>query len=248
MDKELEVKRYEERAKLGYQDHGLNSLLISPYEKYISIIKNFRNLELQVLEIAAGTGVWTKPLLESGNYVMATDLSAASIEVLKRRFKEFSRLEVSVQDMENLDFQPNCFDLVACAGGLSYGDNLRVMEEIYRVLKPGGSLVIVDSLNHNPIYRLNRFVHYLRGNRTKSTLRNMPTSKLMREYTNKFGSAEVYYFGVLSWLLLPLSKVVPVGWLRVISDGADAIKSLNNQAFKVVACFRKVDRGKDYER
>ena len=55
--------------------------------------------------------------------------------------------------MEKLPFRDNSFDAICSAGSLSYGDNLIVMNEIYRLLKTGGSFIAVDSLNNNPIFR-----------------------------------------------------------------------------------------------
>ena len=57
--------------------------------------------------------------------------------------------------MESLPFKDKSFDIVACAGGLSYGDNKKVANEIYRVLKDNGSFICIDSLNENPFYKFN---------------------------------------------------------------------------------------------
>jgi ubiquinone/menaquinone biosynthesis C-methylase UbiE len=38
------------------------------------------------------------------------------------------------------------------AGSLSYGDNDKVLDEIYRVLKNKGAFIAIDSLNNNPKY------------------------------------------------------------------------------------------------
>ena len=71
--------------------------------------------------------------------------------------------------MENLPYEKNTFDVVCCAGSLSYGNNLLVLNEINGVLKSDGYFISVDNLNENPIYKLNRYIHYIRGNRTLST-------------------------------------------------------------------------------
>jgi ubiquinone/menaquinone biosynthesis C-methylase UbiE len=63
--------------------------------------------------------------------------------------------------MEKLPFAGQSFDIIVSAGSLSYGDNDKVLDEIYRVLKNKGVFIAIDSLNNNPIYRLNRCLHYL---------------------------------------------------------------------------------------
>tara|TARA_B110000444_G_C18436347_1_gene409237 strand:+ start:426 stop:593 length:168 start_codon:yes stop_codon:yes gene_type:complete len=54
--------------------------------------------------------------------------------------------------MENLPYEKNTFDVVCCAGSLSYGKNLLVLNEINGVLKSDGYFISVDNLNENPIY------------------------------------------------------------------------------------------------
>ena len=103
--------------------------------------------------------------------------------------------------MEALPFSDNSFDVVTSAGSLSYGDNTIVMKEVFRVLKPDGIFVCVDSLNNNPIYRFNRWIHYLLGNRTRSTLLRMPTTKLIEAYRSLFGHVEVRFFGSIIWCI-----------------------------------------------
>ena len=141
--------------------------------------------------------------------------------------------------MECLPFQDGQFDMVASAGSLSYGDNDLVMQEIYRVLKPGGCFVCVDSLNHNPIYRLNRWIHYLRGNRTKGTLVRMPTNSLFERYRKRFCEVDVHFFGGFSWLLPIMILVVGRRRAARLLDQLDDLFSVKNSAFKFVLVARK---------
>ena len=67
-------------------------------------------------------------------------------------------------DMENLPFKNESFDIVICSGSLSYGDHKIVRNEIFRVLN--SFFICIDSLDHNLIYKINRFIHFLRGKRT----------------------------------------------------------------------------------
>jgi ubiquinone/menaquinone biosynthesis C-methylase UbiE len=112
-----------------------------------------------VLEIGAGMGENTKFLLATEAKVCATDISEYSLSVIEKRFNN-DKLTTKVADMEKLPFAGQSFDIIVSAGSLSYGDNDKVLDEIYRVLKNKGVFIAIDSLNNNPIYRLNRCLHY----------------------------------------------------------------------------------------
>ena len=106
--------------------------------------------------------------------------------------------------MESIPIKDCTFDFIVCCNVLSYGSPVMVNNEIYRLLKPGGSLLIMDSLNHNYIYRLNRRIHYYRGNRTKSTLKRVPRIKRIQGFSKRFESNICFYFGSYYWIVIPL--------------------------------------------
>ena len=60
------------------------------------------------------------------------------------------------------------------------------MNEIYRVLKQGGILIIVDSLNHNPVYKFNRWIHYLYGNNNEDEIDEIEIYEIPYEDTNYY--------------------------------------------------------------
>ena len=97
------------------------------------------------------------------------NISSISLKVLEKNLLKFSKagLQTVVADMEQLPFENESFNVVTCAGSLSYGDAEKVDSEIRRVIKPSGFFICVDSLNNNPVYRLNRFIHDLKKERTK---------------------------------------------------------------------------------
>ena len=143
--------------------------------------------------------------------------------------------------MECLPFDNEIFDIVACAGGLSYGNNKLVLNEIHRVLKPNGIFIGIDSSNENPIYKLNRYMHYLRGNRTKSTLKRMPDRKLLEDYKRKFGITKINYSGKLIWMLYPLSKIIGYKKTKILSDFFD--KNLPKwMSFKFIIEAKKISK------
>lgn len=196
--------------------------------------------EYLVLEIGCGTGIHTEVLINSNAQIIGTDISEKSIEFLEAKFGKANNLKLKVADMENLPFSDNYFNIVVSAGCLSYGDNNKVMNEIRRVLKSGGLFICVDSMNHNPIYKINRWVHYLRGERTLSTLKRMPRIELIKNYRKTFGAVDIHYFGGISWLISLLSSVVKNDeLLKKISDRFDIFFNVKKSAFKFVMVARK---------
>ena len=138
-----------------------------------------------------------------------------------------------------MSLENNKFDIVCCAGGMSYGNPEIYINEILRLLKPGGYFIAVDSLNDNPIYKFNRWLNYLKGNRTKSTMINMPTSKLIDTLKTLFKNTKVFYFGSLIWVA-PLLKILfgDEKTLNVINYFDKLIK-VKKSAFKFVILAKK---------
>ena len=237
--KEIERKRYDDRAIVSLKTAYLNSknkddeYLLPPLNHYREILSNFRK-DSRVLELGAGMGENTEILVKKGYEITASDISINSLRVLKERFKLYSNLTVKEADIELLPFDDEYFDIVCSAGVLSYGDPKTVQDEIYRVLKRGGTFVAVDTLNHNPIYKLNRYLHYLKNNRSKSTLERMPTIQTIECYKNIFGYAEVKFFGSIIWSAPILIKLLGERIFSIASRRVDKIFSIKKSAFKFV--------------
>ena len=242
-DKDIERRRYQERAKrvlLTQEPLGntnLHPVLDEPYRLYRRLIKKFAR-DKQVLEIGAGMGEHTAVLLTCASRVVITDIATQALEVARQRLVN-EKLTAVVADMENLCFDDGSFDVVASAGSLSYGDGKQVMDEIHRVLKNQGVFICVDTLNHNPIYKFNRWIHYWRNHRTRSALNNMPTVAAIERYRQKFGLIEVSYFGAIVWMLPLLSTVFSDEKLAHISAHIDRLWAVKKSAFKFVMFARK---------
>ena len=110
---------------------------------------------------------------------------------------------------------------------------------IYRILKLGGRVVLVDSLNDNPIYRFNRYINYIKGNRSWSTLKRMPNVNLIDKYIKKFGYGKVRFFGSITWAFPLLKIVLAEKVITKISNWVDQILNVKKSAFKFVLILNK---------
>ena len=103
----------------------------------------------KVLDIAGGTGDlsrgWAKRVGKTGE-VWLTDINSSMLTVGRDRLmNEGMVLPVAVCDAEKLPFPDNYFDLVSVSFGLRNMTHKDVaLSEMYRVLKPGGTLLVLE--------------------------------------------------------------------------------------------------------
>lgn len=254
-DKQIELNRYDSRASReldNFDSHHASKLgaelfadyLRTPYLHFESLLKTQLSSEHKVLEIGAGTGQHTDVLAKSGADVTASDISENSLKLLQARIKQQLGVSVATQvaDMEKLPFDDNSFDYIVCAGSLSYGEPCIVDAEFKRVLRPKGCIICVDSLNHNPVYRFNRWVNYLRGNRSRSTLLQMPDLDRINMLSKGFQQVDVKYFGAFSYLMPLVSKVIGNAKAKTLSDKLDTLVGCKRSAFKFVIVANNLNK------
>lgn len=117
---------------------------------------------LRVLEIGCGLGTDGAQFAKAGADYTGVDLTDAAIDLARKRF-EASGLpgEFRVADAEHLDFADDSFDLVYSHGVLHHTpDTARAVQEIHRVLKPGGRAIVM--LYHRGSYNYRVGIRLLR--------------------------------------------------------------------------------------
>jgi demethylmenaquinone methyltransferase/2-methoxy-6-polyprenyl-1,4-benzoquinol methylase len=96
----------------------------------------------RILDVAAGTGTSSAALQKNGARVVAVDFSPGMVAEGRRKHKNIEFIQA---DAEKLPFGDNEFDAVAISFGLRNIANPKAaLSEMYRVLKPGGRLVICE--------------------------------------------------------------------------------------------------------
>jgi demethylmenaquinone methyltransferase / 2-methoxy-6-polyprenyl-1,4-benzoquinol methylase len=105
-----------------------------------------------ILDIATGTGDLAILMAETNaKKIVGLDLSVGMLEVGKTKIanrKLSNKIEMIVGDSEKLPFQNNSFDAITVAFGIRNFETLdKGLLEIYRVLKPNGVFVILETSN-----------------------------------------------------------------------------------------------------
>lgn len=95
-----------------------------------------------VVELGAGTGQLTEPLVARGCRVVATDAAPAMLRRLRRRVPGAQALAGTA---EQVPVRGRSADLVVAAGAFSWFDVEPALHEVARVLRPGGRLAVVWS-------------------------------------------------------------------------------------------------------
>lgn len=109
---------------------------------------NFARKRL-VLDVGCGGGKNLERILKQSKQINAVgvDISPASVQVTKKknsRAVKDGRLQVVQGQVESLPFASNLFDLVTAFETVYFWDIEKGIAEVYRTLKKGGQLLIVN--------------------------------------------------------------------------------------------------------
>ncbi len=116
-------------------------------KKAISMLK--KDQPKLILDVATGTGDFAiEALALNPDKVIGVDISEGMLEVGREKLKKRgldSRIELHKGDSEGLQFEDNKFDAAIVSFGVRNFENLdRGLADMYRVLKPGGKVIILE--------------------------------------------------------------------------------------------------------
>lgn len=134
----------------GVYDLFVNVVNRKTHEKLREIIAGLIKPGDDVLECACGTGLLSAVIASKCGTLTATDFSEKMLKHAEKNCSAFHNVTFRYADITALDFPDTSFDKVVAGNVIHLLDEpLKALDELNRVCKPGGMLIIPTYMNKN---------------------------------------------------------------------------------------------------
>lgn len=242
-----ESDKYDELAKILRENstdalreslgtNGMNRLLRAPFDDYYSAISKLVKPDINILDLGSGTGRHSFPLVNKGARVILLDASETSLEISKRIYE--SEIMTMACDMKDIPLTPKSIDLITVCASMSYISFEDFIVQTRKLLRPGGSMVILDTLGGNSIYQAKRYFDTLTGKRSRFTFENIITLANIERLKKEFVIGEIKYFGSYSWICVPLSAIFNSQMALFVESQLEKLRPSNKGSFKFLLILK----------
>jgi len=177
---------------------------------------------MKVIDFACGNGENGLYAAHLGAEVTGIDISPEGIANANLNAKQAGvddHCKFQVMDGENLLFSDNTFDVGVEYGALHHVDLDQAIGELARVIKPGGAMICVEALRHNP------FIHAYRKRtphlRTAWEVNHILGVESLDTIRKHFCKVEVRFFHLAVLAAVPLRRTPLFGPVRRFLEKVD---------------------------
>lgn len=171
-------------ASKGYKGMGMNGLIAVWYTQLTQKnMEDFRREARQItgwvppnadiLEIAPGPGYLSIELAKLGSYhITGLDISPKFVEIARAKAKEAGvKVDFRQGNASRMPFADGSFDFIVCRAAFkNFSQPVEALNEMHRVLKPGGKALIDDLRGDVSVETINRHVDEMGLNRINTFL------------------------------------------------------------------------------
>lgn len=184
---------------------------------------------IEVLDFACGNGENGIFAARCGANVHGIDISPEGVDNSNANARSAGVSDhcvFHVMDGENLTFPDDTFDIGVEYGALHHVDLDRALSELRRVIKPGGKMICVEALRHNPIiHAYRKRTPHLRTPWEVDHILGVESLDIVRKY---FRSVDVRFFHLASLAAVPFRRTPIFKPLRGVLDRLDRLLLSNH--------------------
>ena len=141
---------------------------VEDFKKRLEEIEKVSNQKGKILDIGCGLGSFLKVAHEAGFEVFGQDVSNFCASQIKNNMN----INIFEGFLEELNLTKNFFDVVTLWDVIDHSEEpSKLLKEIYRVLKPGGLVVIQTDMEDSLMYCLADLIYMMSGGRLKSFIK-----------------------------------------------------------------------------
>ena len=119
------------------------------WQRRVRMLTNHLIPGMKVLELGCGTGYFTREIIRKHVDLTAIDISPDLLQEAKKNINS-NKVVFALENAYSMSYSNNTFDSVVGSSVLHHLDIRRALSEIYRVLKPGGTLYFTEPNMLNP--------------------------------------------------------------------------------------------------
>ena len=145
----MDKKSFFNQMAGGWDDRFYNPEMRERLPQLVSLFQLQKGAK--ILDVGAGTGGIVPYLLEAigpEGSIWAVDYAEEMVKIGRKKFLEESRVIFEVASVEDLPYKDRFFDQIVCFGAFPhFEDKGKALEEMNRVLKARGILIIAHALS-----------------------------------------------------------------------------------------------------
>jgi len=127
----------------------------------VKMISSHLKPGMTVLELGCGAGYFTQELARSGADIIAIDVSPELLEIARTKCSS-QNVEYQIQNAYALSYSEAVFDSVVGSSVLHHLEIEEALRDIYRVLKPRGSIYFTEPNMLNPQIAIQKNIPWIK--------------------------------------------------------------------------------------
>ncbi len=131
------------------------------WQRRVIMLTSHLKPDMKVLELGCGTGYFTKEAAQSGAEITAIDISPDLLEQAKSEIS-LPNVKFLIENAYQMNFDDNTFDAVIGSSVLHHLKIESALKEIFRVLRPGGTIHFTEPNMLNPQIALQKNIPFLK--------------------------------------------------------------------------------------